>query len=159
MLVISTTKTSFSTTVIDGGSFSQEFRFLDQRNRFKIFFAELIRAVVKLRSSQVSVTHQALIIAQIEADFYYKDTMLINERGNKDSVETKDLKKVIEHLTFTSNNISLTMTSKNNLRVTVRNDPMHSKNRSEALFLEAKLQPMSKLLVTSAKKKINVNPL
>ena len=49
--------------------------------------------------------------------------MLINERGNKDSVEIKDLKKVIEHLTFTSNTISLTRTSKNILRVIMRNAP------------------------------------
>ena len=79
--------------------------------------------------------------------------MLINERGNKDSVETKDLKKIIEHLTFISNNRSLTKISKNTLRVMVRNIPIRSKNPSEVLFLEAKIQPVSKLLVTDAKKK------
>ena len=62
LLVISTTKTSFTSTVIDAVSFSQEFGLLDQSNRCNIFFAELIRAVVKLRPSQVSVTRQALVI-------------------------------------------------------------------------------------------------
>ena len=70
----------------------------------------------------------------------------------------KDLKKVIEHLTFIRNNIYRTRTSKNTLRVIVRNDPIRSKNPSEVLFLEAKIQPMSKLLVTSEKKKISVTP-
>ena len=67
-------------------------------------------------------------------------------------------KKGIEHLTFIRKNIPLTRTSKNILRVIVRNDPIRSKNTSEVLFLETKLQPVSKLLVTSAKKKINVKP-
>ena len=78
--------------------------------------------------------------------------MLINQRGNKYSVATKDLKKYIEHLTFIRNNIPLTRTSNNILRVIVGNDPIRSKNPSEDLFLEAKLQPVSKLLVTSVKK-------
>ena len=158
LLAISTTKTSFSSTVIDAVSFSHEFGVLDQSNRCNIFLAELIRALVKLRPSQISITQQALIIAQREADFRYKDITLINEKGNKDSVETKDLKKVIEHLTFIRNNIPLTRTSKNILRVIVGNDPIRSKNPSEALFLEAKLQPVPKLPVTSAKKKISVKP-
>ena len=76
--------------------------------------------------------------------------MLINERGNTDYVETKDLKNAIEHLTFIRNNISLTRTSKITLRVIVRNDPIRSNNPSEVLLLEAKLQPASKLIVTSA---------
>ena len=84
--------------------------------------------------------------------------MLINERGNIDSVETKDLKNVIEHLTFIRNNIPLTRTSKITLRVIVRNDPIRLKNPSEVLFLEANTQPVSKLLVTSAKKKIRIKP-
>merc|ERR1712238_626739 len=68
-----------------------------------------------------------------------KDITLINEKGNKDSVETKDLKKVIEHLTFIRNNIPLTRTSKNILRVIVGNDPIRSKNsehEEEVSFLK-----------------------
>ena len=93
LLIISTTKPSFSSTVTNVVYFSQEFGVLDQSNRCNIFFVELIRAVTKIRPSQVSVTPHARIIAQIEADFHYEDSMLINERDNKDYVETKDLKK------------------------------------------------------------------
>ena len=38
------------------------------------------------------------------------------------------------------------------------NDPIRSKNSSKVLFLEAKLQLLSKLLVTSAKKIISMKP-
>ena len=83
MFVISTTITLFSSTVIDAFYFSQELGVLDQSNRCNIFFAKLIGVVVKIRPSPVSVTQHALIIAQIEADFHYKDTMLINERSKQ----------------------------------------------------------------------------
>ena len=68
------------------------------------------------------------------------------------------MKQIIQHLTFIRNNIPLTRTSNNILRVIVRNDPIRSKNPSEDFFLEAKLQPVSKLLVTSVKKNKNRTP-
>ena len=108
---------------------------------------------MKIHLSQVSVTQQALIIAQKEADFHYKDTMLINERGNKDSVETKDFKNIIEHLTFITNNTLFTRILKYACRIITRNDPIRSKNPNEVLFLKAKPQPVSKLLVTIVQRK------
>ena len=84
--------------------------------------------------------------------------MLINERGNKDFVPTKDLKQVVEYLTFIRNNIPLTRISKNILRVILGNDPVRLNNHGEALFLEAKLQPVSKLRVASSKNKLSAKP-
>ena len=76
---------------------------------------------------------------------------MINERGNKDFVETNNLKKIIEHLTFIRINIPLTRISKNDLRIIVRKNPVCSKISSEDFFFEAKLQQVSKLPVTSSK--------